>query len=171
MNKVKRIRIRWYGPLDQDAVRDSTLPTDYGLYLVYGDHRIYGSNVLLYVGKAEQQTFGARIPQHKEWFDWKDVNLRFYLGRILGEEDPKDTTKDWDDQIQCAEIALIQYCQPAWNSASLNSDNSTEIFGSYSIGNFGSKQDLPSMLNKNANISESELRPDGLKELSNIHFR
>jgi hypothetical protein len=61
---TKHIHIYWEGlfTLDQlTEIQDNT--RDYGVYQIYGGHPVYGSNVLLYIGKADRQTFGTRVSQ------------------------------------------------------------------------------------------------------------
>lgn len=141
---MKLIKIKWFGPYNQEFIRTSNKKDDYGVYQIYGNHKIYGKNVLLYIGKAQAQTFGFRIPQHIEWFDWEDIELKFYLGKICKEDNEKEVdNEDWDKQINCAEKALIHYCQPAWNSSGLNTNSSTDYFEEFIIFNFGKKVDLP----------------------------
>jgi len=59
------IHINWDGPYtleDLPDLRDENI--DYGVYQIYGGHPVYGSSVLLYIGKAESQTFGTRIAEY-----------------------------------------------------------------------------------------------------------
>ena len=56
------IHIDWDGPYRIEEINElNDEKKDYGIYQIYGTHPVYGSNVLLYIGKADQQTFGARI--------------------------------------------------------------------------------------------------------------
>ena len=64
------LHLLWSGPYSVEealqALNDEGL--DYGVYQIYGTHLVYGTDVLLYVGKAEQQTFRSRLTQHAaEW--------------------------------------------------------------------------------------------------------
>ena len=58
------IHLAWEGPFRLDnlsKLQDEN--KDYGVYQIYGRHLVYGSGVLLYIGKASDQTFGKRISQ------------------------------------------------------------------------------------------------------------
>ena len=69
INNVKLIEIEWEGPFTMEEISNKNKSDDFGIYMAYGQHRIYGENVLLYVGKAEQQKFSVRILQHlnEDW--------------------------------------------------------------------------------------------------------
>ena len=59
--------------------------TDYGVYQLYGAHFVYGDDVLRYIGKAAEQTFGVRLQQHvQDWLaDEHDVRrVAVYVGRV-----------------------------------------------------------------------------------------
>ena len=114
LKEVKVIEIQWEGPFSFDEISKKNGETDFGLYMAFGPHRVYGENVLLYVGKAEQQTFGTRVPQHEDWRGTETI----YLGRLGGSDNI--TMKEWDEFIDYAESKFIQYCLPAWNSSKLN---------------------------------------------------
>jgi hypothetical protein len=142
---MKVIEIKWEGPLTAAEVRALNDKQDYGLYQVYGNHRIYGENVLLYLGKANQQTFAKRLPQHDDWFEWADAELKFYVGRFGNSNNVE--LIDWEEQIDFAEGELIGYCQPAWNSSGLNSRKKLYSFTQAVISNFGIRRMLPQQLN------------------------
>lgn len=55
------IHVHWNGPFSLEDVEQKDDNFDYGVYQVYGSHPIYGSDVLLYIGKASDQTFSVRI--------------------------------------------------------------------------------------------------------------
>jgi len=138
----QEIIIEWEGPFTAEEIKDKKGETDFGVYQVYGNHRIYGSNVLLYVGKAEKQTFGVRIPQHSEWFEWKENQQTYFLGKLCGLEHL--SIEKWESQIDLAETYLIDHCQPAWNSKSLNIYISN--YEKAHIYNHGNKASLPPFL-------------------------
>ena len=109
------IHIEWDGPFSLTEVSRFTSEKDYGIYQIYGGHVTYGSEVLLYIGKAGAQHFGVRIPQEKWWPDNHDAaRLRVYVGRLAGEITPRD--KVWGKQIDLAERLLIYACVPAYNA-------------------------------------------------------
>ena len=53
------IHVQWDGPFTLDQLSEMNNEYDYGVYQVYGSHPIYGSDVLLYIGKAGKLTFGV----------------------------------------------------------------------------------------------------------------
>lgn len=110
------IHLDWSGPHSYAEVVDSfNKPTDHGIYQVYGAHHVYGSNVLLYIGKTEEQTFAARFSKHLWCPGNHDFNqLQIYTGRLFGGLTPTSVT--WNDHIDLAERLLIQVHKPAENS-------------------------------------------------------
>jgi hypothetical protein len=69
---------------------------------------------LLYIGKAQRQTFSKRIKQ-REWETNYDMqsNVAVYVGRLAGNNTPLDNV--WDKQITFAEKLLIRSHMPALN--------------------------------------------------------
>ena len=109
------IHIEWSGPPTLKDVAERHEEHDYGVYQIHGAHNVYGLDVLLYIGKANAQHFGTRIPQEKEWLDNHDAErIRVYLGRIAGEITPDDD--GWGRQIDLAERLLIYSHSPAFNA-------------------------------------------------------
>jgi len=135
LKEVKVIEIEWEGPFHMDEIRQMNGDTDFGLYMAYGHHRVYGENVLLYVGKAEKQTFSKRIMDHflkEDWYGTESI----YLGRLGGKSDDEISFSEWEEYIDYAESKFIQYCQPAWNSSKLGG-NKKPTFGEAIIFNNG----------------------------------
>jgi hypothetical protein len=113
--KATIIHIDWAGPYSLSDSASLKGPTDYGVYQIYGAHHVYGSDVLLYIGRATHQTFATRIPQHG-WTaltpDHKRVS--YYVGRLFGYETPTDEI--WCQHIDLAERLLIHAHSPAKNT-------------------------------------------------------
>lgn len=61
----EEIHMVWEGPYSYEEITNTLRDEycDFGVYQIYGAHPIYGSDVLLYIGKADQQTFGVRLSQ------------------------------------------------------------------------------------------------------------
>jgi hypothetical protein len=137
---VKLIQIDWEGPYTLDNLDLLTNDSqDYGIYQIYGKHIVYGKDVLLYIGKAEQQTIGKRISQ-ENWWDTNDSNhLKIYAGRIAGETTPLE--KVWSKEIDLVEKLLINVHKPAYNSKNLNSIPDIELQDIH-ILNWGDHRDL-----------------------------
>ena len=123
---MKYIHVYWEGPftLDQlSELQDNT--KDYGIYQIYGGHPIYGSMVLIYIGKADQQTFGTRIAQ-ENWFVNRNAGeLKIYVGRLAGQEQPDGDT--WSTEIALAEKLLIYSHTPACNIQFINVASDEEL--------------------------------------------
>ena len=109
------IHIDWSGPHTFAEVASFDGPTDYGIYQVYGAHHVYGSDALLYIGKAPEQTFAVRFSQHR-WCpgNHDSARLQIYVGRLFGDR-PRDIPT-WESHIDMAERLLIQAHNPAINS-------------------------------------------------------
>lgn len=110
------IAIMWDGPysIEEIATRFSNA-SDYGLYQIYGTHNIYGPDALLYIGKAELNSFAERIPSHKEWANWEASAVEVYLGRVSGNEEMTQVIREsWNDRIDRAERILIYFSSPPY---------------------------------------------------------
>lgn len=108
------IHLQWDGPFTLEEVQGMNDDHDHGVYQVYGSHPVYGSDVLLYVGKAGQQTFSVRLNQELWHYNQDAGNIRYYVGRLAGEQTPEDT--EWRHQIDLVEALLIHSHWPAANS-------------------------------------------------------
>jgi hypothetical protein len=137
---IKIIQIEWEGPYKLNELNKLTDDSkDYGLYQIYGKHPVYGSGVLLYIGKADLQTIGKRISQ-ENWWDTNDSNtLMIYAGRLAGEITPDE--EEWSKEIDLAEKLLIYVHKPAYNSKNLMSIPDTDLHDVH-ILNWGDYRDL-----------------------------
>lgn len=126
----ENIRIEWDGPYtladigyledDKYSSKESKLNNktkDYGIYQVYGHHPVYGNNVLLYIGKADEQTFSKRLSQESWHMNQDSNNIQFYVGRLFSKEEP--TLEKWSNLINIAERMLIFAHSPAMNSSNI----------------------------------------------------
>ena len=95
--QVTTIHLDWSGPYSLDEASALTGREDYGLYQFYGDHPVYGAGVLLYVGKASNQSFGRRLSQHN-WGNWIPSQAAIYIGKVCTPEPLDD--KEWCDAIE-----------------------------------------------------------------------
>ena len=136
------IHIYWEGPYSLQTLsemRDENI--DYGIYQIYGGHPVYGSDVLLYIGKADRQTFGTRISQEDWCFNRDAGNVQIYVGRLKGTRTPSDEV--WSEEIGIAEKLLIFTHKPACNSSNMNSVEHNEL-DKFHILNWGKYRDLMS---------------------------
>ncbi|MBM4763099.1 hypothetical protein [Bacillus sp. B15-48] len=137
---LKLIHIDWQGPFSLNQLNLLTDDSnDYGIYQIYGNHLVYGKDVLLYIGKADQQTIGKRVSQENWWNTNDSKRLKIYVGRIAGEYTPEDNT--WSKEIDLAEKLLINVHKPAYNSKSLSSIPDVELQDIH-ILNWGDHRDL-----------------------------
>src|SRR5208282_837811 len=92
-----KIHVEWDGPLTFEQVVMLKNHEDKGIYQIYGDHPIYGTNVLLYIGRAIDQKFGERIVLnkdcHEDFFhlnrpEFQNINI--YVGRLAGYKEIED---------------------------------------------------------------------------------
>ncbi|MBS4220082.1 GIY-YIG nuclease family protein [Bacillus sp. FJAT-49711] len=137
---IKLIQIDWQGPFSLDELNQlNDIYHDYGIYQIYGKHTVYGKDVLLYIGKADQQTIGKRVSQ-ENWWDTNDSgHLKIYAGRLAGESTPEEDM--WSKEIELAEKLLINVHKPAYNSKSLSSIPDFELQDIH-ILNWGDYRDL-----------------------------
>lgn len=138
------IQIDWDGPYSfEEAMKLKDDCEDFGIYQIYGHHAAYGNQCLLYIGKAERQTFGVRLSQSREWAEKYAVpdikNISVYVGRLAGDIAPPD--EDWSRQIDTAEKMLIYTHSPARNSSNLQ-NIPIEEYKYVHVVNWGSYRDL-----------------------------
>jgi len=112
--------------------------SDYGIYQLYGDHPLYGNDVLLYIGKAEIQTFYTRITQHEEWYTNNIKNYtRIILGRVVKLDNANK--ENWGDVISKTEKLLITAHNPSLNKQEVNKliSHESEEFQVLNWDNYG----------------------------------
>ena len=134
------IHVFWEGPFNiNELERINDENKDYGVYQIYGHHPLYGNNVLLYIGQAQQQTFGKRIPQ-ENWQNLSDPdNAQVYVGRLAGKN--KISSDKWNTLIEQTEKLLIYAHQPAFNTQSTKSLPEADVMEN-KIYNWHSHRDL-----------------------------
>ncbi|MGZ5177906.1 MAG: hypothetical protein ACXWCW_27600, partial [Burkholderiales bacterium] len=78
------IEIDWDGPFPVETVMSQAHgPGDYGIYQLYGTHTVYGSDSLLYIGRAQDRPFGVRLREHyDDWCQWEASVVSAYIGRL-----------------------------------------------------------------------------------------
>jgi hypothetical protein len=114
---MQNIHVVWGGPYSHAEALQLNSPSDFGLYQYYGDHHVYGDSALLYIGKAQDQTFARRVSQHN-WELWASSNIFIYTGKVHSDE--LLVLHEWRRQIDLAERILIQSHSPSFNSSNLN---------------------------------------------------
>ena len=151
-----RIHLLWKGPHTFEDVLQMDGDTDFGIYQVYGPHPVSGTDSLLYIGQANDQTFGARFtnPDRQEWSPkhalWEDNTalLRFFVGRVHPTRRQRDrgTIDDelWGTYIDIAERLLICTHAPHWNAQSISgiSYEQTDVYDDCHVLNWGTRASL-----------------------------
>jgi hypothetical protein len=116
MKDFKMYHLNWkeYG-WDNSICTAYDSSKDYGIYQVYGDHPVYGKNVLLYIGKAKEQTYSTRMKGHTD-FDASQASkfTKLYLSYFCKIDDLSEET--WGEAIDIVEKVLIRTHFPALNS-------------------------------------------------------
>lgn len=118
IEKIRIIHIDWKKyEYTEENIKKLSEVYDYGIYQIYGDHPVYGENVLLYIGEANKITFAVRL---KERTEFKETVLRpkqFRVGRLFY---TKDCINDnWNEMVDIAEKILIKAHAPAYNSVDI----------------------------------------------------
>jgi len=153
---IKDIRIEWDGPytlqdigyIENHCYNGASLLNevnkDVGIYQVYGNHPIYGNNVLLYIGQAFKQTFALRLSQEAWEYNSDYKNIKFYVGRLFG--DKKVDDNNWKNMIDIAEKMLIHAHSPAKNSQHIlnisRDENKLQEFENIRIFNYDNYRSL-----------------------------
>lgn len=159
---MEEIYIEWSGPYSyEETINDDTFkksgklyfpvkPSDFGLYQIYGNHCVYGSDVLLYIGKTGQP-FHKRLFERNVIVDNSDSqNVQIYLGKVYYDESV--TQKHISEDISRSESLLIHSHKPAHNSASINSFKFSD--DEFTVINTGSYRSLQHTVSTTAYTKE-----------------
>ena len=111
------------------------------MYQVYGDHPVYGLDVLLYIGQTID-TFGARLKNHDQDFENWEQNLQIYLGRIYTEKKAQSSGKERESLIDRVEKLLIPACWPALNCQGIKGPSNVDEIKDLLILNWGKFRSL-----------------------------
>ncbi|PNH91799.1 hypothetical protein [Vibrio diazotrophicus] len=131
----KEVDIYWEGPFEVEYDRDTmiySIPSDIpddlknaqGFYQIYGDHPVYGKDVLLYIGETKpskngNRNFGIRMKEHLFKRFWYHHGLKIRLG--LGQINESNVTDR--NTILAVESLLIASNMPALNREHLDHSN------------------------------------------------
>lgn len=132
------IHIRWEGPRElEDAIGAWSLESgDYGVYQIYGTHRVAGPDCLLYIGRADDETFGERLRQHSyDWIRYESAPVRVHVGRLIGEAVPSDEV--WYEHIRIAERMLIYANSPPYNASGIDYPEHPGVVHLFNWGMYG----------------------------------
>jgi len=153
-----QLDITWKGPHTLSEVieemTDGGKPPDYdgedyGIYQIYGNHILIGSNALLYIGKATKQKFSTRFKQHQKWLRHED-QVQIYLGRVY---DPKRHSHKnkwltWEEDMELIEKVMIHKYTPNYNSSCISRAPSLGKYNNIQLNHKGIK----SLLKKQDNF-------------------
>lgn len=124
-----KLSISWDGPYRPHKVVKTLTDSgdapdyageDYGLYQIYGRHKLGDRDALLYIGEATDQTFAARFRQHEDWLqhEWP---VQVYVGRLHSprRHSSKDGWAVWKTDVLLAERVMIYKYSPHYNGRSI----------------------------------------------------
>lgn len=110
--EIQLIEIKWSGPFTYDELlKFESADHGPGLYMVYGNHPVYGNDVLLYIGRTEVN-IKNRISNH-EMLEYPELECKAYFGYVTPSKENLDI--DLAEQIRIAEALLIERHYPAFN--------------------------------------------------------
>jgi hypothetical protein len=141
--KISRtLYLEWDGVYGFDELHElDDESCDYGVYQIYGMHPVYGAEVLLYIGKAQDQTFAKKLGEERAYWeaegDFQPMSL--CVGRLAGAVTPSQ--EDWRAQIDQAARLLVYAHAPVFNGrglASLPDEDLKELH----VVNWGGYMDL-----------------------------
>ncbi len=136
----QNINIEWEGPFQIKDIKRFNTENDFGLYQIYGSHPVYGSNILLYIGKASIQAFGTSIFQEGWGHHNNEYGLEVHLGRVLADKAlPKSQQQD---QIELVFRLLVYAHSPAYNATHINNVHEDEHLQKVHVLNWKSHRDL-----------------------------
>ena len=147
---MRSVRVEWEGPF---PIKKTRQINGRGLYQIYGDHFIYGSGILLYIGKTAKQTFGKRVAQQyadwkpgTPWYQEEDDEVFVRVGRLdyRGE--------DFEDVLADVEAFEIFCHSPPYNGEYISSHRCYNLI----VMNDGDRGDLCERL------STDEVTPSGV---------
>ncbi len=139
---LELLRIKWYGPY---SAKDIDSPekdfNERGLYQIYAHHPVFGAGALVYIGKAEKQTFACRLKQHLEGFLSGENDISFRLGRLYRDEkleNAYDYGEEWSQLLSEAEKLSVFWNTPPYNSHYIQGYNVSMDLRIQNWGNRGS---------------------------------
>ena len=118
---------------------DAESKSSANFYCIYGQHPVYGNNVLLYIGETKRggtgkRTIESRLREHFSGRFWDHTDLEITIG--LSEQ------KLTDEEICAVESILIAAHKPALNRKHI--DGSTTNSKSFIVHNYGYIRSLAS---------------------------
>jgi len=168
MSEIPIIDIYWEGPFENFenvskyvCTDERGLKTDYFFYQIYGEHAIYGKDVLLYIGMSEngkdvnkEEGIVSRLKNHNDnWTGGLCSEIKIYIGSYGHFRDwcfwrnkeenlyyKKPLHVDGNPEIPEIEALLIYAHKPAFNCASIR--NIKIVKTKFHIFNTGRRRSL-----------------------------
>lgn len=151
MKDIETINVYWEGPFTKEDILENKIDaekydnkaTDIGLYQIYGSHPLYGSGVLVYIGRTTNRG-GFQKRLQNRWVIENgndDENVQIYLGTILSYA-TKLTQQFEISQIEKAEVLLINALKPAFNSSNIQSVDTKLLEQNYIVHNINNYRSL-----------------------------
>ena len=140
--KIEIINIKWEGPLTSEEVYEKNDASDKGVYQIYGDHPVYGRDVLLYIGQT-MDTFGTRLRTHDRDFKNWEQKIEICLGRIYTEKKARPSDEEWRILVDRVEKLLIPACWPADNRRTIGGPSNPDEVKDLLVLNWGRFRSLP----------------------------
>ena len=135
--------MRWRGPHSSEEAFALQGPSDYGIYQLYVTHPVHGPDALVYIGLANDRTFGERLASHNiasighEWED-NGVGIRIHTGRFhLVENETPPSDDDLGDLIAQVEYLLIYAHSPPWNANYVRDPPADPLYHGLHVLNWG----------------------------------
>ena len=142
MAQIEIINIEWEGPLTLKKAYNKKKKSDKGVYQVYGDHPVYGLDVLFYIGETTG-TFGERLENHEQDFENWEQKIEIYLGRIDTDRNALPSDEERISLIRRVEKLLILACWPALNCQGIKGSSNVDEVKDLLILNWGRFRSLP----------------------------
>jgi hypothetical protein len=130
MENLVIIHLNWVEHEWNDKVYEELdTKKDFGIYQVYGDHPVYGEDTLLYIGKAQEQTYSKRLkpPQHDDFIETNIKKISKINVSYFTKNDDVEY-KNWGFYIGLVEKLLIRSHIPAYNAQDVKGVLSTDNF-------------------------------------------
>ncbi len=176
---MEEISIWWEGSFSYEEIIDDKIDkktyhnkaSDIGLYAIYGNHILYGNEILLYIGITTDQDFKNRLKDRSIIVENNDFkNLKIYLGKIYSDTE-KISKKLEKEKIKKAEALLINVLKPSLNSSYINSVDFSKISNKedFIVFNYNSYRSLLPEVSTIRWWSEISLNFEYTKQLAKVY--
>jgi hypothetical protein len=134
------VYIEWKGPFSLCEMKGFNAENDHGLYQIYGSHPVYGSSVLLFIGRTGTLSFGKTI-YNEGWHHYDNAEgLQVYLGTLLSNEEISRAERG--RLIEKSYKILVYAHSPAYNAEYINTFHNDRELHALQIINWKNYRDL-----------------------------